>query len=185
MPLVMLPLLAALAFSPPEKVCDGISGARGFAAHAQAAPNASSLPDPKRKRRKVGGRNSSAALSRCVRYALLQRREALLHDFLVRARTETPEFVDARAYPLGVGVTIGPVIVTKDFVGSPIIRAKVSNRRGVPVSFLLSASIASDRGAQSGASTVVILHAFETRTIELLCPESITPRALTWSTLPL
>ncbi len=184
MPLVILPLLAALAFPSPQKVCDGISGAPGFAENTQAAPTPS-LPGYKRKRRKVGRRNSSAAISRCIRYAVLQRREALLHDFLVRARTETPEFVDARAYPLGVGVTIGPVVVTKDFVGSPIIRAKVSNQRGVEVSFLLSASIASDRGAQSGASTVVLLHAFETRTIELLCPESITPRALTWSTLPL
>ncbi|HXW51181.1 MAG TPA: hypothetical protein VEJ41_04260 [Candidatus Acidoferrales bacterium] len=120
-----------------------------------------------------------------MRLRILQQREALLHDFLIRAQTEQPQFSDPRSYRLSIGASIGPVVVTRDFVGSPIIRARVTNLGAADLSFLLSATLASARGVQTGATAVVLLHAHETRTVELLCPDDVAPQSLTWSTMPL
>jgi hypothetical protein len=128
---------------------------------------------------------SAARAARCFRLHVLLQREALLHDFLVRARTETPRLRDERAYRLDVGVTLGPAEVTTDFIGSPIVRARVTNVRASAVSFLLSVRLVSSSGATSGASTVVFLHGYETQTIELLCPDALVPQTMTWSTMPL
>lgn len=182
---VMLPLLGALALGPPASPCEGLPTPTPALSEMRAPSQGHPLARVRKPARKHSRVKSSTSMSRCLRLALLQRRAALLHDFLVETRTETPQFRDARPYRLDVGVTIGPVVVTRDFVGSPIIRARVTNLTARRVSFLLSASITSDREAESGASTVVSLRAFETRTIELLCPESVAPHALTWSTMPL
>jgi hypothetical protein len=153
---------------------------------ARIVPCSAPSPAPVPRHHYVRRRSSRAASSeKCVRLQLLQRREALLADFLIRARTETTQFEDSRSYRLDVGVRIGPVVVTVDFIGSPIIRARVTNLNEGDVSFLLSANLTSKTGAVSGASTVVVLHARETRSIELLCPDSLVPQTLTWSTLPL
>lgn len=128
---------------------------------------------------------ATAPAVRCLRLRILQRREALLRDFIIRASTEQPQFSDPRAYRLDRGITLGPVVVTRDFVGSPIIRARVTNLGDRDLSFLLTATLKSAAGTQSGASAVVFLHGRETRTVELLCPDDLSPRSLTWSTMPL
>jgi hypothetical protein len=177
---VIPPLAAAvalqLAFAPYDSPCPD----RTVRASAAAAPSP-------RSRRKHHSRTKAAPAlaSKCLRLELDVRREALLHDFLVRASTETPEFADQRSYRLEVGASVGPVLVTRDFVGSPIIRARVTNLRPVKLSFVLSAQLTSKSGARSGASTVIVLQPHETRSVELLCPDDFTPQSLTWSTMPL
>lgn len=121
----------------------------------------------------------------CIQLALTRKREAILHDFLLRARTETPQFSDRRSYRLDVGISVGPVAVTRDFVGSPIIHATIRSEANTDLSFVLEASIESDRGVRSTASAIVQLQAHQTQSIELICPETIVPRSLTWSTIPL
>ena len=116
---------------------------------------------------------------------MLERREALLHDFLVRADTETPEFTDRNKYALNIGVVIGPAVITRDFIGSPIIRAHVDNERVTALSFMLQAQVTSSSGSQCGASAVVVLRPHEERSIELMCPDVLKPQSLSWSTVPL
>jgi hypothetical protein len=178
----VIPLLAAavalqLAVAAYDSPCPDRT-VRASTATAAAAP---------RSRRKRNGRTRAtpALASKCLRLELDARREALLHDFLVRARTETPEFSDQRSYRLQVGASVGPVLVTRDFVGSPIVRARVTNLRPVKLSFVLSAQLTSKSGARSGASTVIVLQPYETRSVELLCPDDFAPQSLTWSTMPL
>lgn len=132
-------------------------------------------------RRRLAGRQRPA----CLRFELMRRRQAWLHDFLIRARTETPEFRDARTYQLDVGVSLGPVVVTRDFVGSPIIRATLRNLTDEDTQFLLEAVVGSAGDASSGASAAVHLYPYEVRVIELLCPKSMIPHSLTWRTMPL
>jgi hypothetical protein len=177
--LAFLVLAGQLAFASPQPLC----GLPPAAIRDLDQPKALSQPakHPRVHRRA----RSSPDKAKCLRLELLQRREALLHDFLIRAQTETPQFEDRRTYRLDVGVKVGPVVVTRDFIGSPIIRARVTNLSAADISFLLSAQLSSKSGAVSGASTVVLLHAYETRSIELLCPDNLVPQSLTWSTLPL
>jgi hypothetical protein len=175
-----LPLPGQLALAPPQPPCGLPPPA--LSSPASSAQSKRSAPKSRRARR----RSSHAALDeKCLRLELLQQREALLHDFLVRTQTETPQFEDRRTYRLDIGVKVGPVVVTRDFIGSPIIRVRVTNITSTDLSFLLSARLTSKNGAVSGASTVILLHAYETRTAELLCPDSIAPQSLTWSTMPL
>jgi hypothetical protein len=181
---MLLPLLAAAMLLPLPEACREARIPAGPRAKAGFSQDAFSAPPPRRLRR-TRTRTSNAAAARCLRLRLIERREALLHDFLVRADTEAPQFSDPRSYRIDRDVAVGPTVVTRDFVGSPIIRARVTNLTGADVSFLLSATLESPRGEHSGASAVVFLRAGETRTVELLCPDQLAPRALTWSTMPL
>jgi hypothetical protein len=179
--LLILAIAGQLALAAPEPVC-GLPPPSLSAALSSDQSKNSAHPKRGRTRR----RSSHAALNaKCLRLELLQRREALLHDFLIRTQTETPQFEDRRTYRLDIGAKVGPVVVTRDFVGSPIIRVQVTNVTSADLSFLLSARLASKNGASSGASTVILLRAHETRTVELLCPDTIVPQSLTWSTMPL
>jgi hypothetical protein len=175
---LLVALAGQLAFAPRESPCIGVAPMRTSAIRQAATTQART-----RRKRRSSTRSSSSA--RCTNFQILQRREALLHDLLIRARTETPQFEDQSLFRLSVGVVIGPVIVTRDFVGSPIIRARVTSRKTVAVSFVLSAQLTSKDGRTAAASTVVFLHPYETRSIELLCPDTFTPQSLTWSTLSL
>jgi hypothetical protein len=179
--LLALTIAGQVSLAAPRSACGlpppAMSGSAGIDQSKRAAP-----PKSRRTRR----RSSSAALdTRCLRLELLQRREALLHDFLIRTQTETPQFQDKRSYRLDIGVKVGPAVVTRDFIGSPIIRVRVTNVTAADLSFLLSAQLTSKNGAASGASTVVLLRAYETRSVELLCPDSLAPQSLTWSAMPL
>lgn len=181
---MFLALLAATMLLPLPDACRD--------AHARTVPSMGAgvssdgfAQPPSHRRKRTRARTSNAAAARCLRLRLLEQREALLRDFIVRATTEQPQFSDPRSYQVDRDVAVGPVVVTRDFVGSPIIRARVTNIAHGDVSFLLSATLESARGERSGASAVVFLHAGETRTVELLCPDDIAPRTLTWNTMPL
>lgn len=117
--------------------------------------------------------------------ALLMRREALLHDFLVAASTETPVFHDDTTFRLAPGIQIDSTRVSSDFIGSPIIRARVTNLSAQRQVVLLEADIASPAGMHGRAAEALTLWPGETRTVELLCPAKIAPASLIWSTTPL
>lgn len=134
-------------------------------------------------------RQTEAALQsrilKMTRLAILVRREALLHDYLVRANTETPVFHDETTYRLDPGILVRATRVTVDFIGSPIVRARVSNLTSLTQTVLMQALLASIDGASAQAAVVVTLQPFETRTIEMLCPSRIVPASLMWSATPL
>jgi len=136
-----------------------------------------------------GGIRDEAALQRRVvretRLALLVRREALLHDFLMNARTESPVFHDDTTYRLDRGIQIDSTRVSLDFIGSAIIRARITNLAATRRAVLLEADVASAQGARGRAAEALTLQPGETRTVELLCPENISPASLIWSTTPL
>ena len=124
-------------------------------------------------------------VARMTRLALLVRREALLHDFLVAATTERPLFRDAAIHKIDRGIEISSTAVTLDFIGNPVIRARVRNLLSVPQNALLIAEITDARGARARAGAAVLLQPGETRVIELLCPERLVPASLLWSTMQL
>ncbi len=120
----------------------------------------------------------------CVQF-LAAKRAAMLHDFVVRAATERVRVLDEHIYRLSPGVLVGPAVVTTDFVGSPIVRVRVTNPNADAVTLLLEVRVADAAGHESAASTVVRLSANDTRTFELLCPDTVIPVRLTWHTMPL
>ncbi len=124
-------------------------------------------------------------VAKMTRLAILMRREAMLHDYLIRATTETPVFRDDASYHLDPGIIVRATRVTVDFIGSPIVRARISNLSALPQSVLLQALLASIDGATAQTAVEVFLQPGETRTIEMLCPARIVPASLTWSSTPL
>jgi hypothetical protein len=122
---------------------------------------------------------------RMTSLALLVRREAMLHDFLLAARTETPIMSDASAHALMPGVDVFASTVALDFLGSPIIRAKVHNALARSLTAVIVADVVDVRGARGRAATEVTLRQGETRSIELLCPATLSPASLIWSIVPL
>lgn len=120
-------------------------------------------------------------IARMLRLAQLEQRERRLHDFVVRARTETPSFFDAQTQPLASGLEVGPTLVTRDFLGSPIIRAQVHNSLHRAIVVVLQAHIAADHGRIADAAIAVSLGANERRSVELLCPSALTPATLRWT----
>ena len=125
---------------------------------------------------------SQSRVARLERLALLVRREAMLRDFLIKARTESPTFTDDRLYKLDPGIEIDETRVATDFIGSPIIRARVRNRTASRQALLIEADIRSSNGTHSRAGAAMTLEPGETRTVELLCPQRIAPASLIWST---
>jgi hypothetical protein len=120
-----------------------------------------------------------------TRLALLQRRQALLHEFLVRANTETPLFRDPSVRAPVPGLLVSATFVSRDLIGSPIIRARVTNRRPAIASIVLTADLADAKGVAARASLALMLLPAETRTIELLCPSDLVPVSLHWSAVAL
>jgi hypothetical protein len=124
-------------------------------------------------------------VARMARLTLLVRREALLHDFLIAANTETPVLRDDATHALAPGVAISSTIVTLDFIGSPIIRARVRSLLATAQALELVAEIVDAGGGRGRAATTLTLQPGETRIVELLCPEKLSPASLIWSTVPL
>jgi hypothetical protein len=120
-----------------------------------------------------------------TRLALLVRREALLHDFLIAAVTERPLFHDDATYRVALGLEISATAVTVDFVGNPVIRARVKSLLATSQTALLIANMTDARGVHARAGAAISLQPGETRIIELLCPEKIVPASLSWSTMQL
>jgi len=138
-----------------------------------------------RSRGYASGHDTSSRLARMTRVAILLRREALLHDFLVAATTERPLFHDATIHKVSAGIEISSTAVTLDFIGNPVIRARVRNLLSAPQTALLIAEITDARGMRVRAGAAVLLQPGETRIVELLCPERLVPASLSWSTMHL
>jgi len=119
-------------------------------------------------------RSSSARANRELQLALLARREAMLHDFLVEIGTERPAWQDPQVYQVANGISIGPASVDIDFVGNPVIRARITNATTEPLDLVVSLD-------RAHASTLVErLQPGESRTIELLGARDFTPGRLDW-----
>ncbi|MBV8671149.1 MAG: hypothetical protein JO098_05210 [Candidatus Eremiobacteraeota bacterium] len=157
---------------------------------ALSAPSPHHHHRPRRPMHASVSRASSAAalrrsISRMTQLAVLQRREALLHDLLVRANTETPLLRDGAAHEVLSGLFISATFVSRDFIGSPIIRATVMNRRPAVVSIVLIADLADAQGRTGRASSALVLQPHQTRTVELACPSELLPLSLRWSAIAL
>lgn len=151
-----------------------------FAAIALAA-----APVRHRKRKSHVSLKTSAVTAAAQRTALLALRREMLHDFLVETGTEAPAFRDARIVKAG-GLRIGPTIVSLDFLGAPIVRARVRNASATAQDALLSARVRDAHGRTAQASTwIERLAAGESRTVEIFCPASLTPTAVDWTVTPL
>ncbi|MBC5805482.1 MAG: hypothetical protein DLM53_10485 [Candidatus Eremiobacter antarcticus] len=135
---------------------------------------------------KAAGASQAAELAlrrrvaRLLRVAMMERREAELRDFLIAARTETPAFADGAVHELDARLAVLSAFVTKDFLGSPIVRARVINRRHVKLSAVLELHVRSRDGQEGSAVTIVQLRPDEETTIELLCPRALDAAQLTW-----
>jgi len=120
-------------------------------------------------------------VGRLLQLAQLEQRAAELHDFLVRAHTETPSFIDDEIHSLVDGLRVGPTIVARDFLGSPVIRARVRNVQAFAIFAVVQAHIRGKDGATSDAAIALTLAAGEVRSIELVCPSAVAPDALDWT----
>ena len=110
----------------------------------------------------------------------------MLHDFLVESGSERPGFVDARVVDAGAGLRIGPSSVDVDFLGAPVVRARVANPTDHDVDALVVATVGDGHGGAVRASTFVErLPPRSERQIELWCPTGIVPASVHWSVTPL
>ena len=112
----------------------------------------------------------------------LAMRHELLRDFLVESGSEQPAFTDTRVLDLGKGIRIGPASVDTDFLGSPIVRARVVNSSSRSVDVLVTATVRDAHGTSARVATWVEgLAPGSARSIELACPAALTPTSLTWT----
>lgn len=120
------------------------------------------------------------------RQAMLALRAQILHRYLIEVATERPVFQDGRSIDAGHSLGIGPTSVDVDFLGSPIVRTRVSNRSSGIVDVLVTVFLAASDGNAAAASVVVEhLRPGEARLIELACPAAMTPHTLRWQVLVL
>jgi len=122
---------------------------------------------------------------RLARIKMLERRQAMLFEFLAKSHTETPLFADGIEHDVGHGLFVGPTIVTLDFLGSPIVRATVRNGSSARAAPLLTAHLRTSDGAEFAVSAAVeSIAPGETRHIDLECPTFASPVSVTWSAMP-
>jgi hypothetical protein len=128
---------------------------------------------------------TSARFARVPRLTLLALRREMLHDFLVETGTEAPAFTDLRIVDAGNGIRIGPAIVTIDFIGNPIIRARVRNgeQRSRQVVVTVTAHGGASADAGTDASAIIHLGPGESRNVELMAVSALIPTALTWKAM--
>jgi hypothetical protein len=122
---------------------------------------------------------------RLARIKMLERRQAMLFEFLAKSHAYTPLFTDEAEHEVGGGVVVGPTIVLLDFLGSPLIRVTVRNASRVRASPLLTARVRTSSGAEFNASALVgSLEPGASRQIDVASPTFATPVSLTWSAMP-
>lgn len=172
-PLLVLPILVVvLAHNPSHGSVHHKKGQHAAPVTEKLGP---SLTQERILRRRV---------ARLARLALLERRKALLQEFVVRAATETPAFRDDRVTEVGPGIIVGPATVTIDFLGSPVIRVRVRNASTVVATPLLVARLRAADGSEASAALAVRpLGPGESRVLEAACPRSLTPVSVRWEAL--
>lgn len=164
-----LALAAVVALGPDHGAHHHSKGHRRV--HA-AAKKTTSVSEERLLRRRV---------ARLARLALLERRQAILEGFVRRAATEASAFRDDREVDAGSGIVVGPAVVSVDFLGSPLVRARVRNSSSEVVSPLLEVVIRSADGQEARASIALEpLEPGASRTVELACPASLVPVSLRW-----
>jgi hypothetical protein len=138
------------------------------------------------RKRKTHHVTRPAAVSPVVaRITLLALRREMLHDFLVETGTQAPAFTDARVHDAG-GLAIGPTLVVVDFLGSPVVRARVRNASGKPLDALVIARVRDATGTSAQASTwIEKLAPGESKAIEIYCPGPMAPASVEWTVTPL
>jgi len=164
--------------------------ALALSAALAATDPASPAPTPTaayhRKRRKAVKKTSAAADARRERLRILTIQHEAMRDILVEAGTETPMFEDAAAAPVARGISVGPTAVDVDFLGSPIVRARVRNATADTVDLLLTAIIVDRSGRRVEASAAVErLAGGDTRSVELFCPAIVVPAKVFWKAMRL
>jgi hypothetical protein len=123
-------------------------------------------------------------LVRLARIKMLERRQAMLFDFLAKTHTESPLFEDTTVFDIGGGIVIGPTSVTLDFLGSPIVRTTVRNASKARVSPVLTVHLRMQSGDELRASTALdALEPGASRTVDMLCPSRGHPVSATWSAI--
>jgi hypothetical protein len=156
---------------------------------AAAALSALLQARPKRKHHPVAQRQVPIATERVIRrrvvrlavIAALTRRETALEDFLALTATETPLVRLDAATELS-NMEVGPSSIALDFLGSPIVRARVRNRSRSAFTGLIIAHVEDAAGKNVDLSYAVdSIAPGESRSIEMLCPAQITPVALRWT----
>jgi hypothetical protein len=147
-----------------------------LAAHLAASPPPAHF---KKKRRPTTKRSLSTRADRELQIALLARRHAMLHDFLVEIGTEKPALRDPRVVEFPGGIRVGPSSVDIDFLGSPIVRARITNASGAVIDVLITVTL----GPQSAgtAADVERLAPGESRVVELMGAIGAQPSHLEFS----
>jgi hypothetical protein len=121
---------------------------------------------------------------RLARIKMLERRQAMLFEFLAKSHTERPLFADGVEHDVGYGLFVGPTIVTLDFLGSPIVRATVRNASNARAAPLLTAHLRTADGAEFAVSAAVeSIAPGETRHVDMESPTFATPVSVTWSAM--
>ncbi|HET9342539.1 MAG TPA: hypothetical protein VFO25_06470 [Candidatus Eremiobacteraceae bacterium] len=113
-------------------------------------------------------------------------RHDLLRDFLVETKSERPAFIDRHLVDAGQGLRIGPTSVDVDFLGAPIVRARVVNETDRYVDALVVVSVEDANGGSAHASTwIERLAPHADRAVELFCPNALAPASVHWYVTPL
>jgi hypothetical protein len=110
----------------------------------------------------------------------------MLHDFLVETGTEAPAFTDLRIVDAGNGIRIGPAFVTIDFIGNPIIRARVRNGEQRSRQVVVTVTVHGGANADAGTDASAIIERLgpgESRNVELMVASALIPTALTWKVM--
>ena len=158
-------------------------------AHAAKCGMPSEARRARRKRRvpKAPLRTKSRASTRRLSLTIedLALRHALLHDFLVETGSERPAFVDSRVVDAGA-LRIGPTTVDVDFLGAPIVRARITNPGDRDIDALVVVTVEGAHGDSARASAwIERLGPRAERPIELDCPNELSPIGVRWSVTPL
>jgi hypothetical protein len=127
-----------------------------------------------------------ARSARDPRLTLLALRREMLHDFLVETGTEAPAFTDRRIVDAVNGIWIGPAIVTIDFIGTPIIRARVRNGEQRSREVVVTATVHAGNNASAGTDASAIIERLgpgESRDVELMVDSALVPNAVTWKVM--
>ena len=124
-------------------------------------------------------------LVRLARIKMFERREAMLFEFLAKAHAEATLFEDRSATDLGAGVVVGPTAVTSDFLGYPIVRARVRNDSSLRVTPLLTVHLSGPDGEATASIDVGLLEPGTSREIELASPTKTAPTSLRWTMMSL
>ncbi|HEY7993052.1 MAG: hypothetical protein ACHQY2_06410 [Candidatus Eremiobacterales bacterium] len=152
------------------------------AAAALALTGPSSRPFEKHRRHST--RTRSRTVAGRVTWNLLELglRHEMLRDFLVESHSERPAFVDTHAVDAGGGLRIGPTSIDVDFLGAPVIRARVVNESDRVVDALVIVTIEDPHGTSARASTwIERLAPHADRAVELFCPNALAPASVHWS----